>query len=84
MFANRLSQLIRPKRLRLRFLLRAAAGKFLAGCILDHGPHSLGMQTCSQSAIEISDALAFSSGGAFNLEMLQQLPYLGHCIKVKC
>lgn len=30
---------------------------------------------------EISDALA-SSGGVFNLEMLQQLPYLGYCIKV--
>ncbi len=30
---------------------------------------------------EISHALA-SSGGNFSLEMLQQLPYLGHCIKV--
>ena len=32
---------------------------------------------------EISDALA-SSGGIFTLEMLQQLPYLGYCIKVSC
>jgi hypothetical protein len=32
---------------------------------------------------EISDALA-SSGGVFTLEMLQQLPYLGYCIKVNC
>ena len=30
---------------------------------------------------EISDALA-ASDGIFGLEMLQQLPYLGHCIKV--
>jgi hypothetical protein len=30
---------------------------------------------------EISDALA-ASDGIFSLEMLQQLPYLGHCIKV--
>jgi hypothetical protein len=30
---------------------------------------------------EISDALAVSDG-IFSLEMLQQLPYLGHCIKV--
>jgi cytochrome P450 len=30
---------------------------------------------------EISDALA-TSNGIFSLEMLQQLPYLGYCIKV--
>jgi hypothetical protein len=30
---------------------------------------------------EVSDALA-SSGGIFSMEMLQQLPYLGCCIKV--